>query len=307
MSDNECRLAGRIAVITGAGRGVGRQHAHFFARQGAQVVVNDIGSTETDDGQTTRTADTVVKEITDEGGSAVASYDNIATWDGAKALIDTALDNFGDVNVLINNAGMTRHMPFTMISEETWDAVFNVNLKSVFMTLRHAAEYWRKKSEAGQPVAASVVNTTSRGALYARAAKLFQGNPGMLPYGVAKAGVATLTEVAARELADFGVRVNTISPSARGMLSPWMMTVKPTTEDFDDWDPANISPLVGWLSQESCPITGHTFWIKGGRISMLNSWHTFDVIDQGRRWTMADLDEIAPRLATAPEEDIPST
>ena len=213
-------LSGRIAIITGSGRGVGRQHALLFAREGAKVVVNDIGKTTLDSGEESSTAEQVAQEICDFGGEAVASTDDVTDWHGAERLVQLAVETFGDLDVLVNNAGMTRHGLFTEMTEETWDLVLNVNLKATFLTLRHAAAYWRKQHEAGRYVKAAVVNTTSRGALYARAPKLFVGNPGMLNYGVAKAGVATLGEAAARELAPFGVRVNTISPSARTMLSP---------------------------------------------------------------------------------------
>lgn len=300
-------LADRVAIITGAGRGVGRQHALLFAREGAKVVVNDVGRT-TLDGVEVPTAEVVAREIRDLGGDAVASTDDSSHWDGAKRLVDTAVEAFGELSALVNNAGLTRHGAFTEMTEEAWDRVLAVNLKSPFLTMRHAGAYWRGRHEAGRPVEASVVNTTSRGALYARADHLFVGYDGMLNYGVAKAGVATLGEIAARELRPFGVRVNTISPSARGMLSPAMERIPvPEGDVFDEWDPANISPLVAWLSTADCPVSGQTFWIKGDTVSIFQSWHIVDALKTDGRWTLPALDKHVDRLSYRTPEDIAGT
>jgi NAD(P)-dependent dehydrogenase (short-subunit alcohol dehydrogenase family) len=266
-------------------------------------VVNDVDAD---------SARSVVDEITAEGGHAVSAVASVAEWSGAESVIRTAIDAFGQLHALVNNAGMTRHRPFTEMTEAEWDSVINVNLKSDFLTARFAAAYWRERAEAGKPVAASVVNTSSRGGLFTASSSLVAGNPGMANYGAAKAGVAGLSEILARELAPYGVRVNCITPSARTFLttssSPALREAVQASalEAFDEWDPANISPLVAWLSTAQCPLTGRTFWIKGGRIAVLSGWSVVDELAKDSRWTIEEIDAAQDRLASRNTDKTPA-
>src|ERR687892_2728102 len=234
-------LDGRVAIITGAGRGLGREHALLFAEEGAKVVVNDVGGNIHGEGADRAPAQQVVDEIEKMGGEAVANIDSAADWDGAQRLIQTAIDTFGDIHVLVNNAGILRDRVIVNMTEEEWDAVIHVHLKGHFCPTRHAAAYWREQSKAGKEVKASIIHTSSTSGLL--------GNPGQANYGAAKAGIASFSVITAQELGRYGVRVNCIAPAARTRLTeatPGLQEVVKAPEDetkFDIWDPANVSPF----------------------------------------------------------------
>jgi NAD(P)-dependent dehydrogenase (short-subunit alcohol dehydrogenase family) len=284
-------LEGRVAVITGAGRGIGREHALLFAREGARVVVNDLGASNSGEGDDTGPAQEVVDEIRAAGGSAVVNTANIATWDGAKGVVQQAIDEFGGLDVVVNNAGILRDGFIASLSEADWDAVIAVHLKGHFSVLRHAAEYWKAQSKAGDQPLASVINTAS-------ASGTTLPNAGQVNYGSAKAAIAAMTLVAADELERYGVRVNAIAPIARTRLTlatPGMgaLMVEPEEGEADLFGPANISPLVAYLATEKCPITGRVYAVQGGAISQLAGWHDVDTIETDGVW---EIDDIAGRL-----------
>jgi NAD(P)-dependent dehydrogenase (short-subunit alcohol dehydrogenase family) len=282
-------LEGRVAVITGAGRGIGREHALLFAKEGAKVVVNDLGGSVEGTGSDVSAAQSVVNEIKEFGGEAVANTDNIADWEGGQRLINTAIETFGDLHVLVNNAGILRDRVLVNMTEEEWDSVIHVHLKGHFVPTRWAASYWREQSKAGKEVKAAVVNTSSTSGLL--------GNPGQTNYGAAKAGIAAFTVIAAQELGRYGVRVNAIAPAARTRMTegtPGLSDiVKAPESGFDVWAPDNISPLVAYLSTESCPATGKVFFVQGGKVSLFQNWKMTASIDKGAKW---EVDELANEM-----------
>ncbi len=292
-------LDGRVAIITGAGRGIGREHALLFASEGAKVVVNDLGGAIDGSGDDRSPAEQVVDEIKAMGGEAVANADNVADWEGGKRLIDAAVEAFGDLHVLVNNAGILRDRVLINMTEEEWDAVIHVHLKGHFVPTRHAAAYWREQSKAGHEVKASVINTSSTSGLL--------GNPGQTNYGAAKAGIGAFTVICAQELSRYGVRVNAIAPAARTRMTestPGLSDVikAPETGGFDVWDPANISPLVGYLATERCPVTGKVFFVQGGTVRLFQPWTMTETIQRQDRWTVAELEAEMPKLGVIPEE-----
>jgi NAD(P)-dependent dehydrogenase (short-subunit alcohol dehydrogenase family) len=286
-------LEGRVAVITGAGRGIGREHALLFAREGACVVVNDLGGSVDGTGADSGPAHDVVDEIRAEGGQAVANTDNVADWDGGRRLVHTAIDEFGRLDVLVNNAGILRDRMLVNMSESDWDAVINVHLKGHFVPLRHAAEYWREEAKAGRPVEASVISTSSTSGLF--------GNPGQTNYGAAKTGIATLTLIAQMELERYGVRCNAIAPGAATRLTANVPNLDEIwTEDESGWaphDPANVSPFVAYLATADCPIKGRVFYVMGGTVALFQPFALVDRIEKNRRWTVEELREEAARFA----------
>ncbi len=287
-------LDGRVAIITGAGRGIGREHALLFAAEGARVVVNDLGGAIDGSGDDRSPAAQVVDEIVASGGEAVASTDDITSWDGGKRLVDLAVETFGDLHVLVNNAGILRDRVLVNLSEEDWDSVIKVHLKGHFVPTRHAAAYWREQTKAGREVHASVVNTSSTSGLL--------GNPGQSNYGAAKAGIAAFTTIAADELVRYGVRVNAIAPAARTRMTeqtPGLSDIVSAPADasvFDSWDPANVSPLVAYLATEGCPATGKVYFIQGGQIRLFQPWTMTDTLEKDDRWTVAELQAEMHRL-----------
>jgi NAD(P)-dependent dehydrogenase (short-subunit alcohol dehydrogenase family) len=286
-------LEGRVAVITGAGRGIGREHALLFAREGASVVVNDLGGSNAGEGNDTGPAQDVVAEITAAGGHAVWNTENVATWEGARSLVHQAIDDFGRLDVVVNNAGILRDGFIATLSEADWDAVIAVHLKGHFSVLRHAAEYWKAQSKAGEQPLASVINTAS-------ASGTTLPNAGQVNYGSAKAAIAAMTLVAADELERYGVRVNAIAPIARTRLTlatPGMGTLmaEPEGDDVDLFGPENISPLVAYLATEKCPITGRVYAVQGGAISQLAGWHDVETIETDGLWEIDDIAERLPR------------
>jgi NAD(P)-dependent dehydrogenase (short-subunit alcohol dehydrogenase family) len=283
-------LDGRVAIITGAGRGIGREHALFMAREGAAIVVNDLGGNNEGDGADAGPAQDVVNEILALGGRAVANTDSIASWEGAKRLVQLAVDEFGQLDILVNNAGILRDAFVAGITEEQYDSVIDVHLKGHFAMLHHAAAYWKDKSKAGEQIAASVINTAS-------ASGTFMPNPGQANYGAAKAGIAALTQVAADELGRYGVRVNAIAPIARTRLTlatPGMGAIfaaEVPEGEFDMFGPENIAPIVAYLASEKCSITGQVFGVQGGAIQRLQGWTIAETIETDAPWTLEGLPE----------------
>jgi NAD(P)-dependent dehydrogenase (short-subunit alcohol dehydrogenase family) len=287
-------LDGRVAIITGAGRGIGREHALLFAAEGAKVVVNDLGGAVDGSGDDRTAAEQVVDEIRSFGGEAVASADDIADWQGGRDLVDTAVEAFGDLHVLVNNAGILRDKMLVNMSEAEWDSVIHVHLKGHFVPTRHAASYWRERVKDGHEVSASVVNTSSTSGLL--------GNPGQTNYGAAKAGIAAFTVIAAQELGRYGVRVNAIAPAARTRMTeqtPGLTDIVKAPNDpgtFDVWNPANVSPLVAYLATESCPLTGKVLFVQGGQVRVFQPWTMTDTIQRDDRWTVEELAKELPPL-----------
>jgi NAD(P)-dependent dehydrogenase (short-subunit alcohol dehydrogenase family) len=286
-------LDGRVAVITGAGRGIGREHALLFAREGARVVVNDLGGGVDGTGADAGPAQDVVQEIKAMGGEAVANTDSCADWQGGQRIIQTALDTFGELHVLVNNAGILRDRMLTNMSEEEWDAVINVHLKGHFVPLHFAAAYWREQAKAGAPVKASVINTSSTSGLF--------GNVGQTNYGAAKTAIATLAIIAQMELDRYGVRVNAIAPAAMTRLIQTIPGVenrpKADPGQFDPRDPANVSPFVAYLATESCPIKGKVFFVSGGEVGLFEPFTIVERIRKDGRWTVEELEREAKHFA----------
>jgi NAD(P)-dependent dehydrogenase (short-subunit alcohol dehydrogenase family) len=284
---------GRVVVVTGSGGGLGRAHALAFAAEGARVVVNDIGTSREGDGTSAGPAQTVVEEIRARGGEAVANSDDVADWEGAQRLVQTALDSFGRLDTLVNNAGFLRDRMLVGMSIEEWDAVIRVHLRGHFCPLRHASAYWRDQSKAGEPVAARVVNTSSGAGLL--------GSVGQGNYAAAKAGIAALTVNAAAEMARYGITVNAIAPAARTRMTETVMadTMRAPESGFDAMDPANVSPLVVWLgSAESGDVTGRVFEVEGGIISVADGWQHGPRIDKGERWEPTEIGDAVRDLIT---------
>jgi NAD(P)-dependent dehydrogenase (short-subunit alcohol dehydrogenase family) len=289
-------LDGRVTIITGAGRGIGREHALYFASQGAKVVVNDLGGDIHGDGEDRAPAQQVVDEIVAMGGEAVANTDSVADFEGAKRLVDTAVETFGDLHVLVNNAGILRDRVLVNMTESEWDAVIAVHLKGHFCPTRHAAVYWRERVKAGREVRASIVHTSSTSGVL--------GNAGQTNYGAAKAGIAAFSTICAMELGRYGVRSNAITPMARTRLTeqtPGLEDLVKAPTDaaaFDVWDPANISPMIAYLGTADCPFTGETFFVQGDVVARYQPYVLAEVIsNDGSRWTVERLIEEGPKLA----------
>jgi NAD(P)-dependent dehydrogenase (short-subunit alcohol dehydrogenase family) len=280
-------LDGRVAIITGAGRGLGREHALLFAREGAKVVVNDLGGAADGTGGDLTPAEEVVKEIEAGGGEAVANGDNVADWEGAQRLVNAAIERFGDLDILVNNAGILRDRVVVNMTEEEWDAVIAVHLKGHFAPTRWAAAYWREQHKAGQGKQRNLVHTSSTSGLFS--------NPGQANYGAAKAGIAAMSQICAKELVRYDVKSNCIAPAARTRLTlatPGLEEVLKEPEEagaFDIWDPANVSPLVAYLATADCAFNGETFFVQGGTVTRVKSWEMGESVEQNARWDVAAL------------------
>jgi NAD(P)-dependent dehydrogenase (short-subunit alcohol dehydrogenase family) len=280
-------------VVTGAGRGIGREHAIEFARQGAKVVVNDLGAEVDGSGSSDGPAGEVVEEIRGAGGEAVANGEDISDWDGAKRLIDTAVSTFGGIDVLVNNAGILRDRMLVNMTDDEWDAVIRVHLRGTFAPMRWAAGYWRERVKAGHSNDARIINTTSPSGIY--------GNVGQSNYGAAKAGIASMTVITAMELERYGITVNAIAPAALTRMTENLGFgsggSEPKPGEFDSNDPANIAPLVVWLgSHASAGITGRVFNVYGGTISVAEGWVAGPGVSKGDRWESAELGDVIPSL-----------
>jgi len=257
---------GRVAIITGAGRGIGREHALLLAHHGAKVVVNDLGGSMDGQGDDQGPAQSVVDEIVAMGGEAIANTDDISDWDGAERFVQSAIDTFGGLDVVINNAGILRDRMLTNMSEAEWDAVIKVHLKGTFAPSRHAAAYWRERSKAGETNDGRIINTSSPSGIY--------GNVGQTNYGAAKAGIASFTIIAAKELGRYGVTVNAIAPAALTRMTEGLGMGQASEEVKEQMSPAHIAPIVTWLaSHESAHVTGRVFDVTGRMISVSEGWH----------------------------------
>lgn len=281
---------GRVVVITGSGRGIGRGHALEFAAQGAKVVVNDNGGEVDGSGRAAGPADEVVAEIKAMGGEAIANTDDCTSDDGARNLIHTAIDTFGRLDVLVNNAGNLRDRVLANMTGEEWDAVMRVHLRGTYAPSHVAAQYWRDLTKAGEPVDARIISTSSGSGLF--------GNPGQANYAAAKAGIAAFTLVAAKELVRYGVTVNAIAPAARTrMTAPLGMGADHAEGSFHWTDPENVAPLVVWLgSPESKGVTGQVFEVMGGRIGVVEGWRRGPFVDSADRWDPASLGPVVADL-----------
>jgi NAD(P)-dependent dehydrogenase (short-subunit alcohol dehydrogenase family) len=289
MRSNVSRICeGRVAIVTGAGRGLGRAHALELARQGAKVVVNDLGAAADGVGASVDPANEVVALIEQMGGQAIANGDDVADFEGARRMVQQAIATFGGLDILVNNAGFLRDRMLVNTGEEEWDAVIRVHLKGHFAPLRHASAYWRAEAKEGRTRAARVVNTSSGAGL--------QGSVGQATYTAAKAGIAGLTLVAAQELGRYGVTVNAIAPVARTRMTEEVFaeTMARPDSGFDAVDPANVSPVVAWLaSEDSADVTGRVIEIEGGRICVEEGWRHGPAVDIGQRW---DADDVGPTV-----------
>ena len=287
---------GRVVIVTGSGRGLGREHALEFARQGASVVVNDLGVDRTGHGRETTVADEVVEELRGLGAQAVANGDDIADFDGAARLVQTAIDTFGALDTLVCNAGFVRDRMFANAAEDEWDAIIRVHLKGHFAPARHAAAYWRDESKAGRARKGRIVNTSSGAGL--------MGSVGQAAYSAAKGGIAALTLVQAAELGRYGVGVNAIAPSARTRMTEEVFGDRMAVPDsgFDANHPENVSPLVVWLgSDDAADVSGRVFEVEGSLISVADGWQHGAPADRGARWDPAEIGTAVRKLlADAP-------
>ena len=256
---------GRVAIVTGAGRGIGREHALSLARHGAKVVVNDLGGAVDGSGSDLSPAEQVVEEILGTGGAAVANADNVADWEGAQQMVNTAIETFGDLHVVVNNAGILRDRVLANMTEEEWDSVINVHLKGTFAPSRWAVAYWRERAKAGETVSGRIINTTSVSGIY--------GNPGQTNYGAAKAGIAAFTTIAALEVARYGVTVNAVAPVALTRMTEGLGPAPETDEQREARSPHWIAPIVTWLaSEESADVTGRVFEASGQTLAVAEGW-----------------------------------
>jgi NAD(P)-dependent dehydrogenase (short-subunit alcohol dehydrogenase family) len=288
---------GRVVIVTGAGRGLGRAHALELAAQGARVVVNDLGCELDGTGSGSGPAGEVVDEIRAAGGEATANGDDVADFEGAGRILDAALGAFGRLDAVVNNAGFVRDRMFANVAEDEWDAVVRVHLKGHFAVARHAAAHWRDQAKAGEAVDARIVNTSSGAGIL--------GSIGQAAYSAAKAGIATLTLVQAAELARYGVTANALCPAARTRMTEGVFTEMMATVDgraFDAMAPENVSPLVAWLvSPDSAHVTGRVFEVEGGKLGLATGYQHGPVVDKGARWDAAELTAVVDDLlAKAP-------
>jgi NAD(P)-dependent dehydrogenase (short-subunit alcohol dehydrogenase family) len=286
MAEQDTIVTGRVVIVTGAGQGLGREHALAFGRHGARVVVNDIGEA----------ASVVAEEIRAAGGTAVASSGDVADWGYAESLVRNAVAEFGTLDALVNNAGVNRDRMLVNMSEDEWDTVLRIDLKGHFAPMRHAATYWRQSAKEGRLPAARIINTTSGAGL--------MGSVGQGNYAAAKAGIAALTIVAAAEFARYGVTVNAIAPSARTPMTGRVFgeKMRPPESGFDAMHPGNVSPMVLWLASEQAgDVTGRTFEVEGGVISVADGWQHGPCITRDSRWEVAEIGgPLRELLASAP-------
>ncbi len=277
-------LEGKVAIVTGAGRGIGREHALALAEAGAKVVVNDLGGSLAGEGTDSSPAQSVVNEIVAAGGEAVANYDDVSDFAAAEHMVQRAIERYGALDILVNNAGILRDRMLVNMTEGEWDAVIAVHLKGHFGPTRHAAAYWRERSKAGEELRARVINTSSPSGVF--------GNIGQANYGAAKAAIAGLTLIAAQELQRYGVTVNCIAPNARTRMTEETFGDIPAPEEgeFDPLDPGNMSPLVVALcADDAQDITGQCFFVWGGSVNVLRPWEAGELLAADDRWDADDL------------------
>jgi NAD(P)-dependent dehydrogenase (short-subunit alcohol dehydrogenase family) len=291
---------GRVVIVTGAGRGIGRGHALEFARQGAKVVVNDLGAELDGTGSSTGPAGEVVDAIRAMGGEAIANGDDVSDFDAAGRLVQAAIDEFGGLDVVVNNAGVVRDRMLVSMAESEWDAVIRVHLKGAFAPMHHAANYWRERVKAGETNDARIINTSSGAGLF--------GSVGQGNYSAAKAGIAALSLVAAAELGRYGVTCNAIAPIARTRMTEdtFAEMMQAPDEGFDAKAPDNVAPLVVWLgSAESRDVTGQVFEVDGGRICVATGWQRGPDVDRGERWEPADIGSAVRDLLAKATPNVP--
>ena len=290
---------GRVVIITGAGRGLGREHALAFAAEGAKVVVTDVGASLQGEGLDMSPAQEVVELIRERGGEAITNGDDIADWDGAGRLVQSAIETFGGLDTVVTNAGIVRDRMFVNMSVDEWDAVIRVHLRGTFCPVKHAVEYWRAESKAGRQRDGRVVTTSSGAGLH--------GSIAQTNYSAAKAGIATFTINIAAELGRIGVNANSIAPSARSRMTEEAfaeMMAKPES-GFDAMDPANISPLVVWLGSADCNVSGRVFECAGGLISLADGWQVGAEFDKGAKWEPSEIGAVVDDLITAAPAPFP--
>jgi NAD(P)-dependent dehydrogenase (short-subunit alcohol dehydrogenase family) len=295
------QLDGKVAIVTGAGRGLGRTHALLLASEGARVIVNDLGGEWDGAASDERPAAQVVEEIKAAGGDAIANYDSCSNWKAAEGLIEQAVDSFGALDIVVNNAGILRDKMSYNMTEEDWDSVIDVHLKGHFAMTHFAGSYWRARSKAGDPVYGRVINTSSESGLF--------GNAGQANYAAAKAGIVALTWVTAREYGKIGVTANAIAPRARTRMTEKTFAGFGAVEEgqFDAWAPENVSPLVGWLaSPAAADVTGQCFVVWGSEVQVAKGFTLGGSVDAGgKAWTVEDLIEAAPKLFATHDSGIP--
>lgn len=282
---------GRTVIVTGAAGGLGKAYALAFAAEGANVVVNDIGTSLGGEGRDTSAADAVVAEIKLAGGNAIANYEDVTDWDAGKRIVDAAVEAFGDLHVIVNNAGIVRDRMFVSATLDEWDATMHVHLRGHFCIARHAVDYWRARSKEGHEIDARIINTTSGAGL--------QGSIAQAAYSTAKGGIASLTLVQAAELGRYGITANALAPSARTRMTEQAFADKMATEaeNFDVMDPANIAPTVVWLgSSQSKDVTGCVFELEGGKIMLEDGWREGPLVDEGAKWNPADVGDAVTKL-----------
>ncbi|MCO4745018.1 MAG: SDR family oxidoreductase [Proteobacteria bacterium] len=288
---------GRVVIITGAGRGIGRAHALAFGAAGAKVVVNDIGASGSGEGSDQRPAEEVVEAIRAAGGEAVASFHDIADFEAAGEAVKLAIDHFGGLDAVVNNAGILRDRMFVSSTVDEWDAVMHVHLRGHYCITRHACAYWRGEAKAGRMPDARIINTSSGAGLL--------GSVGQAAYAAAKGGIASLTLVQAAEMGRYGITANAIAPAARTRMTegPFAEMMKAPETGFDAWAPENVSPLVVWLaSAESKDVTGRVFEIQGGKLNVQDGYRPGASVDKGARWQPEELtDAVARLISEAPE------
>lgn len=286
---------GRVVVVTGAGRGIGRAHALELGRQGAMVVVNDLGAALDGAGASVSPAEEVVEEIRSGGGQAVANFDDVADWESASRIVGQALETFGRLDAVVNNAGFVRDRMFVNTAEDEWDAVVRVHLKGHFCVSRWAAAHWRDQAKAGASNDARIINTSSGAGLL--------GSVGQAAYSAAKGGILSLTLVQSAELGRYGVTANAIAPAARTRMTEevFAATMRPPEGDsFDAMAPENVSPFVAWLaSAESAGVTGRVFEVEAGKIGVADGWHHGPTMDKGARWDAAEVGAVVKDLLAA--------
>lgn len=282
---------GRTVIITGAAGGLGRAYALAFGAEGANVVVNDIGTSLGGDGRDTSAADRVVDEIRAAGGNAIANYEDITDWDAAGRMVEAALAAFGDLHVIVNNAGIVRDRMFVSATLDEWDATMHVHLRGHFCLARHAVNYWRAKQKEGRDPDARIINTSSGAGL--------QGSIAQAAYSTAKGGIAALTLVQAAELGRYGITANALAPSARTRMTEGAFAEKMKTVDdgFDVMDPANVAPTVVWLgSGQSAHVSGCVFELEGGKIMLEDGWREGPFVNQDARWNPAEVGDAVDKL-----------